>query len=154
MKNEVHTIEQRIEALLAPILHEHQAWLVELSIKGNPGSQMVKVFVDTATGVTLEQCERISRELSDQLDILDIIPGRYRLEVSSPGIGRPLKTVFDFQRNVNREVEVTYEAERGETSLRGKLVRVSDEEIEMGVKKDSVSIAFSKIKRGRVCLPW
>lgn len=144
----------KIEKILMPILHEHNAELVELEVKGMPGSQIVKVFVDTDAGITLEKCELISRALADQLDIEDIMPGKYRLEVSSPGLSRPLRRLRDFKRNLNREIRLIYGDESQTVTVRGKLLDVTEQNVALVRKSEKIIIPFSKIKHGEICLPW
>ncbi len=144
----------KIHEILMPILQMHDAELVELEVKGMPGSQIVKVFVDTDVGITLEKCEFISRTLADQLDIEDVIPGKYRLEVSSPGLSRPLKRLRDFKRNINREIRLIYGDESQTVTVRGKLLDVTDQQVALILKSEKIIIPFSKIKHGEICLPW
>jgi len=144
----------KIKELLLPILTRHQAQLVELEVKGRPGSQMLKIFVDTPEGIKLETCERISRELSDELDIADIFSGKYRMEVSSPGLNRPLTKPADFERNMNREVKVYYTDGEKAVAEQGKLAAVSEEYVELSKGETKITIPFSTIEHGEVCLPW
>lgn len=145
---------EKLEEILAPLLAEHAADLVDIQIKGRQGNQTVKVFIDCQGGTTLDKCEKISKEFSDRLDIEDIIDGKYRLEVSSPGLDRPLRSAKDFRRHLNREVAVVYEDEVGPRSIQGKIVRVSGVEIQIKSKQDCLTIPISQIKHGKLNLPW
>jgi len=143
-----------LEKLLVPILAAEKAELVEIEIKGKVGNQTIKVVIDCEGGTTLERCTKISREFSDQLDIEDVIPGKYRIEVSSPGLDRPLKKMQDFSRHLNREVDVVYEDAMELKSFRGKIVDVSNEAVQLQGKKEFMTIPISKIKNGKLNLPW
>ncbi len=145
---------EKVRDLVLPILDSYSVELVDLEVKGREGSRSVKVFIDTPGGIDLETCTRISRTLSEQLDINDTISGNYRLEVSSPGVSRPLRNSRDFARNTGREVEVVFEVLDGQTQLRGKLVDVTEEAIQVQTKKELRTIPVSTIKHGKVCLPW
>ncbi|MFQ5772573.1 MAG: ribosome maturation factor RimP [bacterium] len=147
-------IYEQIQKLLTPILKSGNAVLVDMQIKGNPGNQTIKIFVDTENGITLDRCETISRQLSEQLDFVDIMPGKYRLEVSSPGVNRPLRTLDDYHRNYNRVVEITYEDKREDKSFIGKIVDVSKKIIQIQGKTEIKKIPISKIKHGKIHLPW
>ena len=147
-------MKEKLEKLLVPILAAENAELVEVQVNGRVGSQTIKVFIDCEGGTTLEKCTKISREFSDRLDIEDIIPGKYRIEVSSPGLDRPLKKPQDFLRNLNREVDVVYEGAMELKSFHGKIVEVSNEAVQFQGKKESVTIPISKIKNGKLSLPW
>ncbi|GFO59454.1 ribosome maturation factor RimP [Geomonas silvestris] len=95
-----------IEQIATPLGME----LVDLEYKREGRDMVVRVFLDKEGGITLDDCAGVSRELSDILDVEDIISGHYNLEVSSPGICRPLKKVADFQRYAGKLVKVrTYD---------------------------------------------
>jgi len=94
MKQEVNV--EKIREFIQLVIEQNTAELIDLEFKGKKGNQVLRVFVDTEGGITLKQCEQISREISDFLDQKDLISGKYRLEVSSPGIDRPLKTLSRF----------------------------------------------------------
>jgi len=147
-------MKEKLEKLLVPILAAENSELVEVQVIGRVGSQTIKVFIDCEGGTTLEKCTKISQEFSDRLDIEDVIPGKYRIEVSSPGLDRPLKKPQDFLRNLNREVDVVYEGAMELKSFHGKIVEVSNEAVQFQGKKEFVTIQISKIKNGKLSLPW
>jgi len=147
-------MKENLEKLLVPILAAENADLVEMQINGKAGNQTIKVFIDCEGGTTLERCTKISREFSDKLEVEDVIPGKYRIEVSSPGLDRPLKKMQDFSRNLNREVDVVYEDAMELKSFRGKIVDVSNEAVQLQGKQEFKTIPISKIKNGKVSLPW
>lgn len=92
----------RVETLLQPILDAMGLELVELEFKKVGRSYLLRVFIDKPDGVNLDDCAEVSRELSVQLDVEDCIASRYTLEVSSPGLDRPLKKEQDFIRYQGR----------------------------------------------------
>ena len=98
--------EQRTEAILLPILEKNgfSLWDVEYVKEG--GNWYLRAYIDKPDGIGVNDCEVVSRELSDILDEEDYIEGSYILEVSSPGLGRPLKKDRDFERSMGEEVEI------------------------------------------------
>ncbi len=100
------TYEQKTEALLAPIMEEHQFELVDVEYVKEGGSWYLRAYIDKPGGITVDDCEMVSRALSDLLDEQDFIDEAYILEVSSPGLGRPLKKEKDFARSIGEEVDV------------------------------------------------
>lgn len=105
------TYEQRTEAILLPILEKNgfELWDVEYVKEG--GNWYLRAYIDKPGGIMVNDCEIVSRELSDILDEQDYIDDSYILEVSSPGLGRPLKKDRDFERSIGEEVEIrTYRA--------------------------------------------
>ena len=98
--------EQRTEQLLMPILEEHHFELVDVEYVKEAGNWYLRAYVDKEGGITVDDCELVSRALEVRLDEEDFIPESYILEVSSPGLGRPLKKDRDFVRSVGSEVEI------------------------------------------------
>jgi ribosome maturation factor RimP len=147
-------VVEKLKEILGPILTAEQSELVDLQVKGGPGSKIVRIFVDKAGGITLDQCEAISRQLTDRLESEDIIPGSYRLEVSSPGVDRPLRTAADFRRNINRNVEIRFSEELDEPVVSGQVIDVSDETVTIVRGKHPLQISISNIIKAKVHLPW
>ncbi len=98
--------EARTEKLLQPIIEQNSYELVDVEFVKEAGSWYLRVYADKEGGITVDDCEIISRALSDKLDAEDFISESYILEVSSPGLGRPLKKEKDFVRSRGQEVEV------------------------------------------------
>jgi ribosome maturation factor RimP len=100
----------QIRTLAQPIISEMCLELVEVEFKRTGREALLRLFIDKEGGVTLDNCADFSRELSILLDIEDFIPCEYNLEVSSPGLDRPLKTEADYERFTGRLIKVrTYE---------------------------------------------
>jgi len=98
--------EKRVEEWLLPLLKEHQFELVDVEYVREVGVWYLRAYIDKEGGITVDDCEIISRKLGDWLDEEDFISDSYILEVSSPGLGRPLKKERDFVRSVGKDVEV------------------------------------------------
>ncbi len=98
--------EQKTEDLLLPILTELSFELVDVEYVKEGGTWYLRAYIDKPGGITIDDCETVSRRLSDLLDEQDFIEDSYVMEVSSPGLGRPLKKEKDFARNLGSEVEV------------------------------------------------
>lgn len=100
------TYESRTEQLLLPIMEEHDFELVDVEYVKEGSSWYLRAYIDKAGGITIDDCELVSRALSDLLDKEDFIETAYILEVSSPGLLRPIKKDKDFERNMGKNVEV------------------------------------------------
>ena len=98
--------ESRTEQFLLPVLKEHQFELVDVEYVKEAGNWYLRAYIDKEGGITVDDCETISRILSDWLDRNDFIEESYILEVSSPGLGRSLKKEKDFARSLGDEVEL------------------------------------------------
>ncbi len=124
--------EQKTEAILIPILEKNgfELWDVEYVKEG--GTWYLRAYIDKPGGIMVDDCEVVSRELSDILDEKDFIEEAYILEVSSPGLGRPLKKNRDYEKSLGEEVEIrTYRMIDKKKEFRG-LLREYD--------KDTVTI--------------
>lgn len=98
--------EIKTEKLLEPIIEKNNFDLVDVEYVKEGGNWYLRAYIDKEGGITVDDCELISRALSDLLDEHDFIPDAYILEVSSPGLGRQLKKEKDFARSINKEVEI------------------------------------------------
>ena len=100
------TYEQRTDELISPIIEQNQFELVDVEYVKEGGTWYLRAYIDKPGGITVDDCEVVSRALSDLLDKHDFIEDAYVLEVSSPGLGRPLKKEKDFARSIGEEVDV------------------------------------------------
>lgn len=98
--------EQRTEELILPLIQEHQFELVDVEFVKEASQWYLRLYIDKEGGITIDDCELVSRAMSDILDEKDYIEESYILEVSSPGLGRPLKKEKDFVRSIGKEVEI------------------------------------------------
>ena len=98
--------EKRAEELLAPIMEENNFELVDVEYVKEAGNWYLRFYIDKEGGITVDDCEAVSRIFSDKLDELDFIEDAYIMEVSSPGLGRPLKKEKDYVRSMGKEVEI------------------------------------------------
>ena len=98
--------EAKTEQFLLPLLAQHQFELVDVEYVKEAGNWYLRSYIDKPGGITVDDCEVISRLLSEWLDKEDFIEDSYIMEVSSPGLGRPLKKDKDFERSLGEEVEI------------------------------------------------
>lgn len=122
--------ETKTEALIQPIVDEKGFELVDVEYVKEGSNWYLRAYVDKPGGITINDLESVSRQLSDKLDEKDFISDAYILEVSSPGLGRPLKKDKDFDRNIGNEVEIhLYRAIDGQKQYVGLLKSYNKEEI-------------------------
>lgn len=98
--------ESRTEQFLLPLMEENQFELVDVEYVKEGNSWYLRAYIDKPGGITIDDCELVSRALSDLLDREDFIEDSYILEVSSPGLLRPIKKDKDFERNMGKDVEI------------------------------------------------
>lgn len=98
--------EAKAEKFLTKLLAEYQFELVDVEYVREAGNWYLRAYIDKEGGITVDDCETVSRRFSDWLDQEDFIEDSYIMEVSSPGLGRPLKKDKDFERSLGEEVEI------------------------------------------------
>ena len=103
---DIQDLSATVEKLLRPVIEDQGYELVDLQLRSEAGRWVLRLLVDRPGGITLDECARVSREVGPHLDVADLLHFRYALEVSSPGIKRPLKRSEDFLRFSGQRVEV------------------------------------------------
>ncbi len=140
-------IRDLIEALCATEGLE----LVHLEYQREPGGRILRFYIDSPDGVTVDDCINISRQGGDLLDVYLENIGPYRLEVSSPGPNRPLSKRLDYERFIGRQAKIrTRQPIEGQKNFKGVLLDISAEIVKLAVEGTIVSIPFSKIARAQL----
>lgn len=97
---------RKVTESVTPVLDEMGFELVDIEYLSQSGRWVLRIYADKEGGITLDECARVSREVGNLLDVKDIIPNEYVLEVSSPGLNRPLKKEKDFERAIGKNVKI------------------------------------------------
>ena len=151
-------LKKIVTELVETFINKDDIFLVEVNIKGNPANQKIQVFIDGDQSVDVDECSKISRKLSDELEERDIIEGRYVIEVSSPGVDKSLKFIRQYPKHIGRELEVVTIDKK---KYQGKLLSVIDKEIEISIKSNkvkkklnsqSLKLSFNEIEKAGVVL--
>jgi ribosome maturation factor RimP len=145
-------IKGKIAVLANTLAGEYDAEVVDIEVAGNLRRPTVRIYIDKEGGVTLDDCEKFSRGMSAVLDVEDPIRGPYVLEVSSPGLDRPLKRVKDFEAHVGKLARViTRESIERQNFFVGRITRVSGNMIFLALQNDAeAAIPFELISRARL----
>lgn len=144
-----------IKELLEPILFEKNLELFDLEYQGQGHRGVLRVFIDKEEGVTIDDCTVISRELVTLLDVHEVIPGSYTLEVSSPGLTRPLKKPSDYIRFKGKTVKIkTIEDIEDKNIFTGKLLDFKDETVYIETDGTNYLIPYSKIEKANLELDF
>ncbi len=145
------TLRERLMGLIEPLVGRLGFELVDLEYGAGHGRASLRVFIDAAAGVGLDDCERVSREISALLDVEDPIPSAYTLEVSSPGFDRVLRTPAHFGRFVGSRVFVELKEPRaGRRRYTGELLAVDEAGIALAVDKERVAVGYAEIGKARL----
>ena len=136
--------EQQTETLLEPIVTELGFELVDVEYVKEGGTYYLRAYIDKEGGITINDCEYVARIMNEILDREDYIPDSYTFEVSSPGLGRPLKKEKDYVRNMNKEVEIrTYRSINKSKEFYG-LLKAYDKDTVTITDEDGNDTTFSR----------
>jgi ribosome maturation factor RimP len=125
--------------------------LVDVELVGGRQHQTLRVYIDSPEGITVDDCADVSRQISAILDVEDPFPGRYSLEVSSPGLDRPLVTPADFHRFQGAVIKVRLlHAVDGRRNFTGRLMATTGDGVVMEVDREQFSLPFTAIERARL----
>lgn len=142
---------EKLKELIKPVLDLNEIFLVDISFKGSGKNQILNIYADTKEGITLKQITQLNREISDVLDMNDAISGAYKLEVSSPGVDRPLESFWQYQKNIGRYLQVNFEENGILKEESGKLISVDENIITLEKEEEKhVIIEISTIKKAKV----
>ena len=145
------TVIKQVEAVILPVLEELGLELVEVQYRREQSGWVLRLIIDKQEGVSLDDCVAVSREVGQLLDIEDFIEQSYNLEVSSPGLERPLKSMAEFQRFVGRMARIkTIEPIAGEHVFIGRIMRTEGEAIVLEVGRREVAILFNQVAKARL----
>lgn len=132
--------------LSMPILEKYNFEFVDTEYKKEGGQWYLRLFIDKEGGITIDDCQIVSEELSEKLDEVDPIDHSYIFEVSSPGIERPLKNERDFRRNLNKMLEIKfYEPLNGKKVIEGELVDYNEDQVRINYNGEIIELRKSSI---------
>jgi ribosome maturation factor RimP len=149
-----------IRDLVAPVAEDLGAEILDVGVTGPSGRRLVRVIadakdLDAAAGLDIDTIAELSRRAGALLDELDPIAGAYVLEVTSPGVDRPLTRARDFARNRGRTVRVTRrDASEGEVTISGTVLDVTPETVVLETEDAEVDVALADVDHAQVVLPW
>jgi ribosome maturation factor RimP len=147
--------EQIVRELVEPILETYDAFLVEIIARGERNTRIIEIFIDTEKGVDAKIIADINKEVNRRLTSENIIPGTYRVSVSSPGLDRPLRIIRQYKKNVGRELEVHYLFEGQLEKLAGTLVKADDSVFTLKLDENTTKdFNYNTIQKALIKLPW
>ncbi len=147
--------EKEIFNLIEKIVEKHGFLLVDTVIRGEKMNRVIEVYIDNETGISADNCAGVSHDLGALFDENDFFSGKYRLDVSSPGIGRPLKYFQQYKKHVGREFEVEYSLSEGTTSsFKGVLTKSEDNKLWFTSNNSELIIDFEKVIKAKVLISF
>lgn len=144
-------IVERVRVIADPVLLNEGMELVEVNYRRDTRGWVLRLTIDKQGGVTLDDCSRISQQVGRELDVEDFISAPYALEVSSPGLNRPLRSEKDFIKYCNRLIKVrTVDPINSRQQFKGKLLGVSNNQIELEMEEGVIEIPLAKIAKANL----
>lgn len=142
-------VEKITEELVNPILQKENFELIDIEFKKEGPHRYLRIYIDKIGGITLDDCQKVSEQLSEKLDEVDPIEDNYFLEVSSPGLDRPLKKDSDFERFQGENVEVKlYEPINNQKIFEGELIGLYNNKIKLNIE----NMGLIEIPREKVAI--
>jgi ribosome maturation factor RimP len=141
----------KLTELLQPLVTDLGYEFVGLEYSGNPKNPALVIYIDKPAGIAVEDCEQTSREVAALLDVEDPIAGHYVLEVSSPGMDRPLFTVRQFEQFIGEQVQLTlFAPQEGRRKFKGRILGVQEEQILIEQDGKEVTLKHGNIAKARL----
>ncbi len=144
-------IKEELEKIIVSPIENEGFDLIELKVSRYKNSSRVQIFVDSDNGVKLDDCARISKALGLVIDDAQLFRGKYILEVSSPGLDRPLQTFKDFHRRIGETVEIFFD-DAAVAPVTGELVGAEGEQIELHMKDGNKKLNLAGIRMGKIII--
>jgi ribosome maturation factor RimP len=147
MKNE---LKQKVLQLAEQIARQQGLEIFDVELLGK-GKLLLRIMIDKEGGTSIDDCERFSKSFSALLDVEDPFPGSYTLEVSSPGLDRPLRSLKEFEKNRGSLVRViTSEKIENQNFFIGHIADIRNETVKLSIKDRAIEIPFHKISKARL----
>ncbi len=142
---------RKVTESVTPVLDEMGFELVDIEYLSQYGRWVLRIYADKEGGITLDECARVSREVGNLLDVKDIIPNEYVLEVSSPGLNRPLKKEKDFERAIGKNVKIKMFAPiNGRRRFAGYLKKVVQGTVYLEIDNDLFALSWKDIEKANL----
>ena len=137
--------------LFEPVVVSMGYELIEIEYHPNPNYGVLRLYIDKDSGVEVDDCSAVSRQISAILDVEDPVPGKFNLEVSSPGMDRPLRRLEDFQRFIGQEAKIkTGIPFEGQRNFKGYLSGVEDDLVIIKCESKEVRLPITAIDKARL----
>lgn len=129
-------------------------FLIEVVFRGDSRKRIIEVFVDGEKNVSADDLAEISREINKEIEEQELIKEPYRLDISTPGIDRPLKYLKQFPKHINRKFDLTYKVDDGEKNIKAKLLGINGEELTFLSDKNNLIVEFKNIIKAKVLISF
>ncbi len=142
----------KILQLTEKVVKELNFFLIDVNFRGDSRNQIIEIFVDSTSGITADNCKSISRQIGAIIEEEELVSGKYRLDVSSPGSDRSLKYLEQYSKHINRSFEVEYSDGEEIRKVKAKLVKIENDTLFFTSNKNEITINFNNIKSAKVLI--
>jgi ribosome maturation factor RimP len=143
---------ENIREIAKQVSEQNDLFLIDLIVRGSEQSRVIEVFIDGEKNISADECALVSREISKQIDEKELLKS-YRLDVSSPGVDRPLIHLKQYPKHLNRLFEIEFNASGSSSTFKGKLVSIEDEVLTFKSDKE-IKIKISEIVKAKVLVSF
>ena len=146
--------KQQLSKKIEEIVSSHGYFLIELIFRGDRNLLVIELYIDNEIGITTDDCSKVSNVVNEVIESQNLIDTSYRLDVSSPGIERPLKFFAQYKKHMNRKLEIEYSDGEEKKKIVGKLIRIHDNDLFLEEKKNEVKISFENVIKAKVLISF
>ncbi len=145
---------EKLTSIVEPIVADLQLELVALQFRKEQHGWVLRIIIYAEDGITIDHCKSVSKEVSYLLDVEDFIIEKYHLEVTSPGLDRPLTTPRDFERNIDKNVKVTLDDGTEVVSVAGIIKKIEDENITLLSDNEEIEFHYTEVKKAKLVIDF
>jgi len=149
----MNSTEQNILNAAQEISEKNNLFLLEVLFRGTERNRVIEIFIDGEDDLSADDCARINREINQVIEKNELLNSAYRLDVSTPGVDRPLKYLKQYKKHINRKFEVRYKSGENKKSITAKLVKIEEENLYFYSNREQV-IKFKDIINAKVLVSF
>ncbi len=150
----MNIIKKNIEPKIAEFTESLGFLLIDIIVRGDSRNQVVEVYIDNEEGVSAEDCADLSKLINEYFDDTLQIDSKYRLDVSSPGVDRPLKFLAQYNKHLNRNFEIKFLENEKKQKFTGVLKKIEGENLFLQKGKDLIKVNFNNITSAKVLISF
>lgn len=150
----MNIIEKKIYSFCSLAVQSAGFMLIDIAFRGDRANKIIEVFIDSESVVTIDDCTSLSRNILESLEADSEIDVSFRLDVSTPGVDRPLKFIQQYPKHAGRQFEIMIADNDNEIKFKGRLIRVEGELLFFQKGKEEVKINFNTIKKAIVLISF
>lgn len=147
-------IKNKILSIISPVLESKGLLLIELIVRGDERKKIFELYVDSANNISADLLAQLSYEVNNLLSDEKLALGNYRLDVSSPGVDRPLKYLEQYPKHINRLFEISYQSENETKKIKAKLISVLKDDLVFNDGKNEITLKFNQIIKAKVLISF